>query len=121
MRKCNICSKEGDDNQMYSLSGYLWYCENHWDKELGISTVAADKYRRKKKYKDYLNSTAWKKLRKLKLEQCNCCEKCGSDFKLQVHHKHYRTFGNEDLGDLEVLCIGCHRKEHPSLRIPKWQ
>lgn len=34
--------------------------------------------------------------------------------RLQVHHLTYIRLGNEDLSDLQVLCLGCHRRRHPN-------
>ena len=31
---------------------------------------------------------------------------------LNVHHLHYKTLGNEDIGDLVVLCKRCHNDYH---------
>lgn len=41
------------------------------------------------------------------------CERCGYDKKeiLNVHHKD-RNHGNNDLGNLELLCPNCHAEEH---------
>jgi hypothetical protein len=38
------------------------------------------------------------------------CERCESQFKLDLHHKNYERLGKELLSDLELLCQGCHRK-----------
>jgi 5-methylcytosine-specific restriction endonuclease McrA len=61
----------------------------------------------------YYLSSIWKKLRDLKILWANNkCEKCGSPKKLQVHHKHYKTFKNEMPWDLVVLCEDCHKDIH---------
>ena len=41
------------------------------------------------------------------------CERCGYDKKeiLNVHHKDW-NHGNNDLGNLELLCPNCHSEEH---------
>jgi hypothetical protein len=31
---------------------------------------------------------------------------------LDLHHKHYRTLGEEGLDDVELLCRACHDKQH---------
>lgn len=41
------------------------------------------------------------------------CERCKEIPASHVHHKHYRTAGNEGMEDLEALCLRCHGKEHP--------
>ncbi len=64
------------------------------------------------KYKDYIASPKWKRLRDKKIEAVGgVCERCGiSKFSvtLEVHHLHYRTFTKERLEDLQVLCHDCH-------------
>ena len=68
------------------------------------------------KYSQALKSTHW---RKLGLEVANRAgkrceavhrgERCpNTPKKLQVHHLHYRTLGNETLADVIGLCAGCH-------------
>ena len=44
------------------------------------------------------------------IEECPGCERCFliTD-KLELHHKHYDTLGNEQDSDLEVLCEACHK------------
>lgn len=71
------------------------------------------------KYDAYLQSRAWKNIRIAKLTEVNFkCQVCGygeyefQDGALDVHHKTYINFGNEKLGDLEVLCRSCHQKKH---------
>jgi len=61
----------------------------------------------------YYNSWQWQHLRKLKIEWGGYkCERCGSNKELQVHHKHYKSFGDEMPWDLIVLCPQCHNDEH---------
>lgn len=40
------------------------------------------------------------------------CERCGSSKKLQVHHID-RNPHNNSLDNLEILCLSCHKAEHP--------
>lgn len=35
-----------------------------------------------------------------------------SEHKLHVHHLTYARVGNEEPGDLRVLCFQCHQKAH---------
>ncbi len=63
--------------------------------------------------KNYYYSPVWKYLRGLKLLWSGYkCENCGSKEKLQVHHKHYKSFGDEMPWDLMVLCKACHEDIH---------
>lgn len=75
---------------------------------------------RRKKYQLYLRSAKWKSKRKARIFQdSGQCVFCGSRHKLEVHHKTYQRFGNEQLNDLVTLCEACHKKTHDqtSLRI----
>jgi len=64
-------------------------------------------------YQEYLESDLWKEKRKWILE-CfkNKCQRCGGKGFLQVHHKNYKSVGNENMDDVTTLCIKCHREEH---------
>jgi hypothetical protein len=63
-------------------------------------------------YAAYLRSPHWRALRRqaLDLAQRRC--PCGARTELQVHHLTYARLGAERLGDLAVLCRGCHRRAH---------
>lgn len=64
-------------------------------------------------YQDYINSWMWKdKAELVKHLAGHKCEECGSDKRLQVHHKNYESIGNESRKDLTVLCEKCHKKAH---------
>jgi len=74
-----------------------------------------------KDYNKYLNSSHWRltkaKLLRSKLVQRNhkglpVCEACGSDKKLQVHHRTYKTIGKERCMDLALVCELCHMHIH---------
>jgi hypothetical protein len=43
--------------------------------------------------------------------RCADCGRCRG-LKLQLHHKHYQTFGCETLDDVEWVCAWCHRHRH---------
>lgn len=82
----------------------------------------------KTEYREYLCSDHWKSTRK---EAIDCaegkCERCDLprwlaelvyDQDVHVHHKSYANLGDEQPGDLEVLCRRCHEVEsngHSSL------
>lgn len=64
-------------------------------------------------YVKYLNSPAWKAFRKHALEHAGYrCQRCGKPrlpSRLQVHHVHYDSLGQERLTDVRVLCMEeCH-------------
>ena len=66
-----------------------------------------------KEYKEYLLSSKWKKKRKEAMELFGSCVLCNSNKELEVHHRTYKNFKNEDIPkDLVVLCSRCHAKYH---------
>ena len=67
-------------------------------------------------YKVYINKTsAWEHILQLVIARdCGRCVKCGAAG-YQVHHKAYKGVLYRELnhlGELELLCIGCHKEEH---------
>lgn len=65
------------------------------------------------RYKLYLNSEVWQKLRtqRLKIDGFKC-QLCGSPLDLQVHHLNYpKELGTENVAtDLITLCSSCHEQ-----------
>lgn len=73
-----------------------------------------------REYKDYLQSNAWKSIRKRVIKRDGGkCTKCGNPPKkhnwLEVHHLHYGNFGCEQLEDLVTLCRLCHVEHHRAI------
>ena len=67
----------------------------------------------KQDYEAWLCTDAWAEIREAALERADrACEACCATRRLQVHHKHYKTFGNERPQDVQVLCAECHVDEH---------
>jgi len=68
-------------------------------------TVQSDEYNR------VLNSVEWKIRRHRMIAAAGGCERCYLiTRKLELHHKHYDSLGNESDDDIEVLCAACHRE-----------
>lgn len=66
-------------------------------------------------YKSYLQSESWQIKREFALEKADHrCQICNNTKRLDVHHRTYERFGNEDLSDLTVLCRNCHELYHKS-------
>ena len=61
---------------------------------------------------DYLKTEHWIKFRKEVRKLRKVCEICGSDKRLNVHHRHYRTVGRENFGDIYLVCKYHHKKLH---------
>lgn len=75
-------------------------------------------------YREYLKTYRWQSKREAKLIEANFrCQKCRRRSRLQVHHLSYKRLGCELLSDLQVLCEGCHEKEHQlfPVYIDDWQ
>lgn len=67
----------------------------------------------KKQYKDYLLSEKWNTIKNnLFAARGRKCEVCGSVNFIEVHHKTYNNIFNEKDEDLQILCNGCHKKQH---------
>jgi hypothetical protein len=54
----------------------------------------------------------WFALREFVMEKqsnhCGVCWRSGDDYKMELHHRHYDTWGNEGLEDVVLLCVSCH-------------
>lgn len=66
-----------------------------------------------RRYHAYLRSTAWSEKRAWFVALAGrACARCGAGTRLQVHHVHYRTVGEEGIADLRVVCRACHETDH---------
>lgn len=73
---------------------------------------------RRAEYEAYLASPKWQQLRTAALERDGqACRICNATRRLDVHHRTYKHFGDEPLGDLVVLCRECHELFHSGRRI----
>jgi len=70
---------------------------------------------RRRIYRDYLKSSAWKRKRKQALKfHGSYCHHCKSEENLHVHHTTYTHIFNEHMEELRILCADCHRMVHMS-------
>ena len=60
-------------------------------------------------YTAYMQSEKWKR-RKARLynKRGHACERCGSTWQLEVHHKNYDRLEHELDDDLLIVCVNCH-------------
>jgi hypothetical protein len=67
----------------------------------------------KQRYTAHINGPYWAELkRKVIKRRGHKCERCDqSECCLDLHHKHYKTFGKERQKDVMLLCRPCHRIE----------
>jgi hypothetical protein len=75
-------------------------------------------------YECYLTTGHWQhtRLRKILTDgkwskghnhvECERCKQFIYAKDVEVHHKHYRNVGSEDLTDLMILCKECHSDTH---------
>lgn len=77
-------------------------------------------------YQDTLRSARWRELKWRRIMYSEFrCEGCGRFFAgrsvrsamrvFELHHRHYRTVGHEELDDVMVLCPICHALEHKKI------
>jgi len=63
----------------------------------------------RKRYKRHIGSKQWRATKqRLLLERGGCCERCGREPPLMLHHKTYERLGRERDEDLELVCDACH-------------
>lgn len=62
-------------------------------------------------YQEYLESYAWKALKKTKLEEQPQCECCGAPA-TSVHHLSYERLWREKAEDIVSICERCHEECH---------
>ena len=65
-------------------------------------------------YDSFLLTPYWKVIKHILKQKHKSCQKCGSKYKLHVHHLTYNHHFYEHLflDDLIVLCEKCHQNEH---------
>ena len=55
---------------------------------------------------------AWYALRDLVIleqdNECGVCWRSGEHYKMELHHRHYDTWGSEAMEDVILLCVSCH-------------
>jgi hypothetical protein len=77
--------------------------EPTWEEQIEIWKADMDSY-----YK----SSYWRSIRTKMFSYRQECFVCDSTEDLVIHHLNYDNIGNEDLGNLEVLCRSCHSYTH---------
>lgn len=71
-------------------------------------------------YIAYINSEAWQQKREeyIRVKNPTQCAACNRPFQhyFNLHHKHYKNLGHEQLDDLIMLCPKHHKMLHDSLK-----
>lgn len=64
----------------------------------------------RQQYLSHIYSSGWRAMRQHLMERRGGrCERCHDIAPLSLHHKDYRSLGNERAQDVELLCADCHR------------
>lgn len=74
------------------------------------------------KYAEYLTSEEWRDKAGKAIEaaghRCQVCNASDEGWTLHVHHRVYGVWGEEEPGDLTVLCERCHAMYHHKPYLP---
>jgi 5-methylcytosine-specific restriction endonuclease McrA len=71
-------------------------------------------------YSSYLETDHWNSIRVWVLKKAKFrCQLCNNQGEMHVHHRTYENRGNEQWGDLIVLCRSCHATFHGVTGEPK--
>lgn len=84
-------------------------CRGHLaeDPMRAADTVNFDTWQ--KAYEHRIRSSDWKKLKAEVIKARGYkCERCGSGYRLDLHHKTYERLGCERPDDVELVCKWCH-------------
>jgi len=91
----------------------IYYHYADMDKDEYTNTDELNMYMRKDEKYSYMQSKAWKTLRKQRLDIANNqCEHCGNTSNLNLHHQTYLRLGTEHINDMRILCSSCHTRLH---------
>lgn len=95
------------------------YCEIHRKEAVADANRRYDSNIRDKEMKDFYHSTAWIKLRALKIKMNPLCEECYKHGRLKEavivdHILPAKEYPNKRLSidNLQSLCAACHNKKH---------
>jgi 5-methylcytosine-specific restriction endonuclease McrA len=62
--------------------------------------------------KNHPDAEYWYGLRELVIleqgNECGVCWRSGEHYRMELHHRHYDTWGQEGLQDVILLCVSCH-------------
>ena len=74
------------------------------------------------RYRSYLNTPAWFDIRRAEMEAAGytCRNWWCKRAAVEVHHKRYRRWGDEQPQDVRALCRRCHRLAHRRWLAAAW-
>jgi len=93
---------------------------SRYEKAYNYKPVKKKKFKKKRlftkaSYQEYLNTPLWREIRQRVIDKKGtCCEGCGGDYIIQVHHTFYTKIiiSGKSLRGLRVVCKTCHKKIH---------
>ena len=95
------------------------YCEIHREGAVAESSKAYDQSKRDQAMREFYISTAWRTLRRLKLNKSPVCEECLkckriSKAVIADHILPAREYPSRrlDIENLQSLCRACHNRKH---------
>lgn len=115
---CPQCGRAGEPHQVGKSARASLRMKRWWvKKKAGLLPIKGANETRRQVYDRYLLGAHWREKRAQRLEiDGHRCVRCGSDKKLHVHHKTYKSIGAELMEHLETLCQVCHRRHHKEER-----
>lgn len=118
---CLECKKDGWVIPVNREVEYCVYCGEDFYDTGSLERRVFHKPKTSALYDIYMRSPGWRMKRRQILEiDGNCCRRCGSSERLEVHHLTYRRLGAELPEDLITLCHRCHMKGHKKKRQHKY-
>ena len=128
INSCNyLINKQKEDEYFPVIGDWILILEAFKDYQKGNNLKASSNPLTTDDYKKYLSSDHWQYVKTLVIKRdfCRCqnkkrsnttnqLKKCGSQSKLEVHHKTYENLGDElnHLDDLITLCSKCREEIH---------
>lgn len=111
--KCDTCIKKYALRRARKTQPRKARPASRWKRATPAGTPKPRRKRKRSTYAEYLRSPRWAELRKETIKRDgDCCNVCGGEQSLHVHHGTYARLGAELPGDLVTLCSPCHFAYH---------
>lgn len=91
----------------------LRHCHDQEHRAARLARQARYSQLRTMPFSEYRLTPEWRSRRnRVLLRAANKCELCFASERLDVHHRTYERYGEEQVGDLIALCRTCHQRQH---------
>jgi len=120
------CKNKELESEFLNVFGYEFIITYNKRKKVLVNSIKRNKKSKKDKrkidYTNYINSKEWRSFKMVIVEERGMyCEKCDGSFKsLDLHHIHYNNFKKELREDVVLLCRGCHKTIHDTIKKPPY-